>query len=150
MYRRGVLPAQLFSARWRQPTGVRTLSTFPSDELGLTCEAFGPEALRPRADTARPGRRGREPQQFKSQGSAQPVLNIQFPVYDTFYVQRHLLKRVTFKQFRSDAFNVWLSAGATTQNPTSRILRKFEPKSVPFYLKKDCRVFGHLPTKKGE
>jgi len=39
-------------------------------------------------------------------------LNIHASVYNTFYVQRHLLRRSTFKQFRTDAFNAWEDATA--------------------------------------
>jgi putative transposase len=59
------------------------------------------------------GRRsGWKQQRFKSPGSAQRFLNIQSAVYNTFYVQRHLLNRPSFKRIRTDAFNVWESAGA--------------------------------------
>jgi polyisoprenyl-phosphate glycosyltransferase len=50
-------------------------------------------------------RRERKQQRFKSPGSAQRFLNVRSAVYKTFYVQRHLLKRATFKQFRCDAFD---------------------------------------------
>lgn len=55
-------------------------------------------------------RRERKQQRFKSPGSAQRFLNVQASVYNTFYVQRHLLRRSTFKQFRTDAFNAWEDA----------------------------------------
>ena len=57
-------------------------------------------------------RRERKQQRFKSPGSAQRFLNIHTSVYNTFYVQRHLLSRPTFKRFRTDAYNVWESASA--------------------------------------
>ena len=57
-------------------------------------------------------RSGTPKQRFKSSGSAQRFLNIQSAVYSTFYVQRHLCNRLTFKRFRKDAFNVWESASA--------------------------------------
>ena len=59
-------------------------------------------------------RRERKQQRFKSPGSAQRFLNIQSAVCNTFYVQRHLLSRFTFKRFRSDAFDVWESASVAT------------------------------------
>jgi len=31
-------------------------------------------------------------------------------VYNSFYVQRHLLNRSTFKRLRTDAFGVWENA----------------------------------------
>jgi len=52
-------------------------------------------------------RRERKQQRFKSPGSAQRFLSIHAAVYIISYVQRHLLKRRFFKQFRADAFAVW-------------------------------------------
>ncbi len=57
-------------------------------------------------------RRERKQQRFKSPGSAQRFLNIQAAVYNTFYLQRHLCNRLTFKRFRKDAFNLWETASA--------------------------------------
>ena len=51
-------------------------------------------------------------QKFKSPGSAQKFLNIQSATYNTFYVQRHLLTRASFKQYRTEAFEVWKNASA--------------------------------------
>jgi putative transposase len=51
-------------------------------------------------------------QRFKSPGSAQRFLNIQSAVYNNFYLQRHLLNRENFKQYRSNAFDVWMAASA--------------------------------------
>jgi transposase-like protein len=52
-------------------------------------------------------RRERKQQRFKSPGSAQRFLSIHAAVYNAFYVQRHLLTRRIFKEFRTDAFAVW-------------------------------------------
>ena len=57
-------------------------------------------------------RRERKQQRFKSPGSAQRFLNIQSAVYNTFYLQRHLLSRSNFKRFRIDALQVWKIASA--------------------------------------
>ena len=57
-------------------------------------------------------RRERKMQRFKSPGSAQKFLNIQSATYNTFNIQRHLLKRATFKGCRAEALNVWESASA--------------------------------------
>jgi len=82
--------------------------------LGLTAEHIDNKRANNRAENShQPVRRSeRKQQRFKSPGSAQRFLNIQSAVYNTFYVQRHLLRRSTFKRFRTDAFNVWESASA--------------------------------------
>lgn len=51
--------------------------------------------------------RERKQQRFKSAGSAQRFLSIHAAVYNTFYVQRHLLPRRIFKTFRAETFAVW-------------------------------------------
>ena len=52
-------------------------------------------------------RRERKMQRFKSPGSAERFLSIQAAVQNTFTVQRHLVPRRIFKQFRAGAFSVW-------------------------------------------
>jgi len=52
-------------------------------------------------------RRERKQQRFKSPGSAQRFLSIHAAVYNALYVQRHLLSRRIFKEFRAAAFAVW-------------------------------------------
>lgn len=82
--------------------------------LGLTAEHIDNKRANNRAENSHQPvrRRERKQQRFKSPGSAQRFLNIQSTVYNTFYVQRHLLSRLTFKRFRTDAFNVWKGASA--------------------------------------
>ncbi len=84
--------------------------------LGLTAEHIDSKRANNRAENSHQSvrRRERKQQRFKSAGSAQRFLNIHSSVYNTFYVQRHLLGRSSFKQFRTDAFNVWESASAET------------------------------------
>jgi len=53
-------------------------------------------------------------QKFKSPGSAQKFINVQSATYNTFYMQRHLLARTPFKQYRGEAFNVWNNASTAT------------------------------------
>ena len=57
-------------------------------------------------------RRERQMQRFKSPGSAQRFLSVHSAVYNTFYVQRHLISRKTFRQFRGEAKSVWQLATA--------------------------------------
>ena len=82
--------------------------------LGLTAEHIDDKRANNRAENSHQPvrRRERKQQLFKSPGSAQRFLNIQSAVYNSFYFQRHLLKRATFKQFRSDAFDAWKCASA--------------------------------------
>ena len=82
--------------------------------LGLTAEHIDNKRANNRAENSHQPvrRRERKMQRFKSPGSAQRFLNIQAAVYNTFYVQRHLLKRPMFKRIRTDAFNVWQTATA--------------------------------------
>ena len=82
--------------------------------LGLTAEHIDNKRANNRAENSHQPvrRRERKQQRFKSAGSTQRFLNIYSAVYNTFYVQRHLLSRLTFKRFRADAFNVWESASA--------------------------------------
>ena len=84
--------------------------------LGLTAEHIDNKRANNRAENSHQPvrRRERKLQRFKSPGSAQRFLNIHSSVYNTFYVQRHLLSRFTFKRFRTDAFDVWESASAAT------------------------------------
>ena len=82
--------------------------------LGLTAQHIDNKRANNRAENSHQPvrRRERKQQRFKSPGSAQRFLNIQSAVYNTFYLQRHLCNRLTFKRFRKDAFNVWESASA--------------------------------------
>ena len=77
--------------------------------LGLTAQHIDDRRANNRAENSHQPVWGRErkQQRFKSPGSAQRFLNIQAAVYNTFYLQRHLCNRLTFKRFRKDAFNVW-------------------------------------------
>ncbi len=55
-------------------------------------------------------RRERKLQRFKSPGSAQRFLSIHSATYNTFYHQRHLLKRPMLKELRTRSFDAWRSA----------------------------------------
>ncbi len=57
-------------------------------------------------------RRERKQQRFKPPGSAQRFLNIRSAVYNNFYLQRRLIKRITFKRYRARAFDMWDSPRA--------------------------------------
>jgi len=57
-------------------------------------------------------RRERCMQRFKSPGSAQRFLSVHASIYNTFYVQRHLISRKTLRKFRGEAMNLWETATA--------------------------------------
>jgi transposase-like protein len=59
-------------------------------------------------------RRELKMQRFKSPKSAQRFLFVHAAIYNTFYLQRHLISKSTLRQFRADATNVWNSVTATT------------------------------------
>ena len=82
--------------------------------LGLTVDHIDNKRSNNRAENSHQPvrRRERKMQRFKSPGSAQRFLNVQSATYNTFYFQRHLLDRPTFKQYRADAFDLW--EGAST------------------------------------
>lgn len=56
--------------------------------------------------------RERQMQRFKSPGSAQRFLSIHAAIYNTFYVQRHLILRKTHSQYRGEAMSRWQLATA--------------------------------------
>lgn len=51
-------------------------------------------------------------QGFKSQASAQRFLTAHAAIYNTFYVQPHLIRRQTLRRFRGEAMRVWNVAAA--------------------------------------
>ena len=55
-------------------------------------------------------RRERKQQRFKSQGSAQRFLATHAAVYNTFNVQRHLIRRSTLRYLRTAAMPTWNAA----------------------------------------
>ena len=57
-------------------------------------------------------RRERKMQRFKSAASAQRFLNVHAAVYNTFYLQRHLISRSTLWIFRTEAAAQWQDAVA--------------------------------------
>ena len=57
-------------------------------------------------------RRERKQQKFKSQGSAQRFLATHAPIYNTFNLQPHLIRRPTLRQFRAEAHRAWAAATA--------------------------------------
>ncbi len=58
-------------------------------------------------------RRERKQQRFKSQASAQRFLATHAAVYNTFNVQRHLIRRCTLRHLRAEAMMTWVAATAS-------------------------------------
>ena len=56
-------------------------------------------------------RRERKQQKFKSQGSTQRFLATHAPIYNTFNLQPHLIRR-PLRQFRAEAHRTWAAATA--------------------------------------
>ena len=81
-------------------------------KLGLCAEHVDSKRANNRAANSHQPvrRRERKMQKFKSPSSAQKFLNIQSATYNTFYLQRYLIDRATFKKHRAEAFDVWESA----------------------------------------
>ncbi|WP_421936505.1 IS6 family transposase [Phenylobacterium sp.] len=57
-------------------------------------------------------RRERKQQRFKSQGSAQRFLATHGPIYNTFNLQPHLVRRPTLRTLRAKAHREWAAATA--------------------------------------
>ena len=79
--------------------------------LGLSAEHIDKKRANNRAENSHQPvrRRERKMQKFNSPSSAQKFLNIQSATYNTFYLQRHLIDRATFKKYRAEPFDVWES-----------------------------------------
>lgn len=105
--KQGVVPTQIVTDKLRSYHVA-----FKS--IGLTAEHNDNKRANNRAENSHQPirRRERKMQRFKSPGSAQRFLNIQSATYNNFYLQRHLLNRLTFKQYRAEAFDMWKSASA--------------------------------------
>jgi len=82
--------------------------------LGLGIEHVTDKRANNRAENSHQPvrRRERKMQRFKSRGSASRFLNLHSATYNSFYFQRHLLDRATFKQYRESAFVEWKDASA--------------------------------------
>ena len=57
-------------------------------------------------------RRERKQQKFKSRGSAQRFLSTHAPIYNTFNLQPHLIRRPTLRKMRAEAHRRWAAAAA--------------------------------------
>ena len=98
------------------PTRIVTdkLRSYPSAfrAIGLAAQHHRGFRANNRAENSHQPVRRREwkQQKFKSIGSAQRFLSVHASTYNTFYHQRHLLKRSTYKECRAESFCTWQNA----------------------------------------
>jgi putative transposase len=105
--RQGFAPSRIVTDRLRSyRTAFRRLALTAEHDRGLRANNRAENSHQPVR------RRERKMQRFKSPGSAQRFLSVHAATYNTFYQQRHLFNRTTFKQLRSASFGVWSAATA--------------------------------------
>ncbi len=103
--KQGFAPSRVVTDKLRSyPSALRAIGLAAEHNRGLRANN--------RAENSHQPVRRREPklQRFKSPGSAQRFLSIHSATYNTFYHQRHLLKRPMLKELRTASFEVWKSA----------------------------------------
>ncbi len=106
--KQGFAPTRIVTDKLRSyPSAFRAKDLVAAHDRGLRANN--------RAENShQPVRRERKQQRFKSSGSAQRFLFIHSATYNTFYHQRHLLKRPMFKELRTGSFDAWQSASGAT------------------------------------
>ncbi len=105
--RQGFAPSRIVTDKLRSyPVAIKALRLSAVHDRGLRANNRAENSHLPVR------RRERKMQRFKSPGSAQRFLAIQSATQNTFFHQRHMLKRSTYKQFRTDSFGTWECASA--------------------------------------
>ncbi len=103
--RLGFQPARIVTDKLRSyRCAFRTLGLIAIHDQGLRANNRAENSHQPVR------RRERKQERFKSPGSARRFLSIQSATYNTFYHQRHLLKRSMHKELRSESFEAWSDA----------------------------------------
>jgi transposase-like protein len=103
--KQGFAPTRIVTDKLRSyPSAFRAIGLVAEHDRGLRANNRAENSHQPVR------RRERKQQRFKSPGSAQRFLNIHAATYNTFYHQRHLLKRSMYKELRTTSFEVWQSA----------------------------------------
>jgi putative transposase len=106
--RQGFAPSRIVTDKLRYyRSAFRRLGLAGKHEQGLRANNRAENSHQPVR------RRERKMQRFKSPGSAQRFLSVHAAVYNTFYRQRHLLNRRTFKWLGAEALGVWSTATAS-------------------------------------
>ena len=105
--RQGFAPAVIVTDRLRSYRAALRLIGFSGrHEQGLRANNRAENSHQPVR------RRERKMQGFKSPASAQRFVSLHAAVYNTFNVQRHLIRRATFRRFRAEAHQAWNGATA--------------------------------------
>jgi putative transposase len=103
--KRGFAPTRIVTDKLRSyPSAFRAIGLMAEHDRGLRANNRAENSHGPVR------RRERKLQRFKSPGSAQRFLSIHAATNNSFYHQRHLLKRPLYKQLRSESFDVRQSA----------------------------------------
>jgi len=103
--KQGFAPSRIVTDKLRSyPAAFRAIGLVAEHDRGLRANNRAENSHQPVRW------RERKQQRFKSAGSAQRFLNIHSAAYNTFYHQRHLLKRSMYKELRTTSFDVWQSA----------------------------------------
>jgi len=103
--KQGFAPSRIVTDRLRSyPSAFRAIGLVAEHDRDLRASNRAKNSHQPVR------RREGKQQRFKSHGSAQRFLSIHSATYNTFYHQRHLLKRSMYKQLRTTSFDAWESA----------------------------------------
>jgi transposase-like protein len=103
--KQGFAPSRIVTDKLRSyPAAFRAIGLVAEHDRGLRANNRAENSHQPVR------RRERKQQRFKSPGSAQRFLSVQSATYNSFYHQRHLLKRPMYKELRTTSFEVWQSA----------------------------------------
>ncbi len=106
--KQGFAPTRIVTDRLRSyPAAFRAMGLTAVHDRGLRANNRAENSHQPVR------RRERKQQKFKSPGSAQHFLSVHAATQNTFYHQRHLLRRPVFKELRADSFTTWTDASAS-------------------------------------
>jgi len=107
LLRQGFVPTAIVSNKLRSyGAALRTIGFSGLHEQRLRANNRAENSHKPLR------RRERKMQGFKSTKSAQRFVSVHAAVYNTFNVQRHLIRRPTHRRFRTVAHSSWSDATA--------------------------------------
>jgi len=103
--KQGFAPSRIVTDKLRSyPSAFRAIGLVAEHDRGLRANNRAENSHQPVR------RRERKQQRFKSPGSAQRFLSVHAATCNTFYHQRHLIKRSMYKQLQTTSFDAWQSA----------------------------------------